>query len=73
MHQDSDNSIPQGGGTGSQAAMTRTDLRLGLPLRFGTNRGELALVVQNVGTPYQDFSPEFRFQRRAFITLRVEN
>lgn len=55
------------------AAMTRTDLRLGAPLRFGRNRGELALVVQNLGAPLQDFIPEFKFRRRAFVTLRVEN
>jgi hypothetical protein len=29
--------------------------------------------VQNLGSPYQDFAPEFKFQRRAFITLKVEN
>ena len=52
---------------------TRTDLRLALPLRFGVNRGELALVVQNLGSPYQDYAREFRFERRAFVTLRMEN
>ena len=72
-HQDSGKVTPQGAGYQHQLAMTRTDLRLGLPLRFGSNRGELALVVQNLGSPYQDFAPEFQFQRRAFVTLRVEN
>jgi iron complex outermembrane receptor protein len=42
-------------------------------MRFGSNRGELALVVQNLGAPYGDFAPNFQFQRRAFVTLRVEN
>lgn len=55
------------------AYMSRTDLRVGLPLRFGSNKGELALVVQNLGSPYLDFDPAFQFQRRAFVTLRVEN
>lgn len=73
MHQDSGAVTLQGSNDQSQVAMTRTDLRLGLPLRFGPNRGELALVVQNLGAPYQDFSPNFQFQRRAFVTLRVEN
>lgn len=73
MHQDSGTVTLQGAGFLDQVAMTRTDLRLGLPLRFGPNRGELALVVQNLGAPYQDFSPNFQFQRRAFVTLRVEN
>lgn len=72
MHQDNSTASPQGS-TGDPVAMTRTDLRLGLPLRFGTNRGELALVVQNLGTPYPDFDKNFQFQRRAFVTLRVEN
>lgn len=73
MLQDSGTVTLQGAGFLDQVAMTRTDLRLGLPLRFGPNRGELALVVQNLGAPYQDFSPNFQFQRRAFVTLRVEN
>ncbi len=72
-HQDSGVATLQGSGKDGQMAMTRTDLRLGLPLRFGANRGELALVVQNLGAPYADFSPNFQFQRRAFVTLRVEN
>lgn len=72
MHQDNSTASPQGS-TGDPVAMTRTDLRLGLPLRFGTNRGELALVVQNLGVPYPDLDKNFQFQRRAFVTLRVEN
>ena len=72
MHQDNSTASPQKS-TGDPVAMTRTDLRLGLPLRFGTNRGELALVVQNLGVPYPDFDKIFQFQRRAFVTLRVEN
>jgi len=72
MHQDNSTASPQKS-TGDSVAMTRTDLRLGLPLRFGANRGELALVVQNLGTPYPDFDKNFQFQRRAFVTLRVEN
>jgi iron complex outermembrane receptor protein len=48
-------------------------VRLGWPLRFGANRGEIALVAQNLGSPYADFAPEFTFQRRAFVTMRIEN
>lgn len=73
MHQDNGTAVTQDGGKDSAVAMTRTDLRLGMPLRFGNNRGEIALVVQNLGMPYADFSPNFQFQRRAFVTLRVEN
>jgi iron complex outermembrane receptor protein len=71
MHQD--NSAETLQGAAKAAAMTRTDLRLGLPLRFGAQKGEVALVVQNLGRPYQDFDPGFEFQRRAFVTLRLDN
>lgn len=73
MHQDSGTAATQDGGADSAVAMTRTDLRVGMPLRFGRNRGEVAVVVQNLGMPYADFSPNFQFERRAFVTLRVEN
>lgn len=73
MHQDSAAVMPQGGGVLGKLPMTRTDLRLAMPLRFGVNRGEVALVVQNLGQPTIDFSPEFTFQRRAFVTFRIEN
>jgi iron complex outermembrane receptor protein len=73
MHQDSGTVTLQGASYKDQVAMTRTDLRLGLPLRWGRHRGEVALVVQNLGMPYADFSPNFQFERRAFVTLRVEN
>jgi iron complex outermembrane receptor protein len=73
MHQDSGTMTLQGAGMDSQVAMTRTDLRLSAPLRFGAHHGELALVLQNLGAPYQDFTPGFQFERRAFVTLRVEN
>lgn len=72
MHQDSGTTAPQGSGA-DHVAMTRTDLRLSAPLRHGRQRGELALVVQNLGLPYLDFDKDFRFQRRAFVTLSVEN
>ena len=73
LHQDSGTVTPQGGGIDSKQAITRTDLRLGLPLRFGSKRGELALVVQNLGSPYQDYRKTFSFERRAFVTLQLEN
>ncbi len=72
MHQDNSTATLHGAGRGSQVAMTRTDLRLGWPLRFRTRSGEVAVVVQNLGTPYQDFKKIFEFQRRSFITLNLE-
>lgn len=62
----------QGSGLNKQA-MTRTDLRLSKALQWGNKRGELAWVVQNLGGPYLDFDRTFSFQRRAFVTLRLEN
>lgn len=72
-HQENSTSRGQGTGEPESARMRRTDLRLGVPLRAGRNRGELALVLQNLGSPYQDFAGEFEFQRRAFVTLQLEN
>jgi iron complex outermembrane receptor protein len=73
MHQDSGIATTQGAGDADLSAMTRTDVRLGLPLRWGARRGELALVLQNLGAPYQDFAKVFQFERRAFVSLRIEN
>lgn len=73
MHQDSGTVTLQGAGRFDQVAMTRTDLRLAAPLRLGQQRGELALVLQNLGSPYHDFAPTFAFGRRTFVTLRIQN
>lgn len=73
MHQDNGTTPLVGSGLGSQVAMTRTDLRVSKSLRWGARRGELALVLQNLGLPYQDYAPVFTFQRQAFVTLRLDN
>ena len=73
MHQNSSELTPQGGGIDSRRPISRTDMRLGFPLRFGSNRGELAMVVQNLGSPYTDYRKTFSFERRAFVTLQLEN
>jgi len=54
-------------------AMSRTDLRLAWPLRFGAKRGEVSFVVQNLGPAYQDFLPDFYFRRQAYVMLRLDN
>lgn len=71
-HQDSGTTFLQGAGS-YKRAMTRTDVRLGKTLRWGARRGELALVVQNLGEPYLDFDARSEFRRRAFLTLRLDN
>ena len=73
MHQDNSAAALTGSGSGSSVAITRTDLRLSKSLRWGNRRGEVALVVQNLGLPYPDFDPSFQFQRRAYLTLRVQD
>ncbi|MBK9440307.1 MAG: TonB-dependent receptor [Comamonadaceae bacterium] len=73
MHQDNGTAALVGSGSGSRVAMTRTDLRLARSLRWGSRRGEMALVVQNMGVPYPDFNSHFQFQRRAYLTLRLQD
>ena len=73
MHQNSSLAALPGYNFGGQRTSARTDVRLSTPLNFGAKKGEVALVVQNLGAPYADFSPRFQFERRAFITLRVEH
>lgn len=72
-HQDSSKVAPQGAGVASARPMSRTDVRLGIPMRWGRQTGEVALVVQNLESPYMEFDNLFRFERRAFVTLRIEN
>ena len=73
MHQNSGYVSLSGSHAGNLRDLNRTDLRLSAPLRLGAQRGEVALVVQNLGAPNADFFPQFQFERRAFVTLRVEN
>jgi iron complex outermembrane receptor protein len=71
-HQDIGRVSLQGSGS-YKLASSRTDLRLGKALQWGKQRGELALVVQNLGGSNRDFDIKFSFQRRAFVTLRLDN
>jgi len=54
-------------------AMSRTDVRLAKAMRLGGRRAEVSFVVQNLGVAYQDFFPDFRFRRQAYVMLRLEN
>jgi iron complex outermembrane receptor protein len=53
--------------------MSRTDVRLAWPLRWGARRGEVAFVVQNLGPANPDFVPEFTFRQQAYLMLKLEN
>ena len=54
-------------------AVNRTDLRVAKGLHWGARKGELSLVVQNIGPTYLDFDPNFQFVRQAYVMLRLEN
>ncbi|MES2878912.1 MAG: TonB-dependent receptor [Pseudomonadota bacterium] len=54
-------------------AMSRTDVRVGWPLRFGRQRGEVSFVVQNLGPANPDFQEAFYFRKQAFVMLKLEN
>jgi iron complex outermembrane receptor protein len=53
-------------------AHVRTDLRIAHSLRTAGTRGEIALVIQNLNHPYTDFVPDFLYERRAFVSLRLD-
>ena len=72
IHQEHGLRTLQGAGETSGTPARRTDLRLALPMHMDRHRGELALVVQNLGAPYQDFQPNFQFARRAFVSLSLD-
>ena len=54
-------------------AMHRTDLRVSKSLRLAGQRAEVAVVGQNLGANYSDFFPEFTFQQRVYVMLKVEH
>jgi hypothetical protein len=54
-------------------SMQRTDLRLAQDLRIAGKKAEFAVVVQNLGEPYQDGDWKFRFKQRAMLNLKIEN
>jgi iron complex outermembrane receptor protein len=59
--------------SGQLYSMSRWDLRVAKPLRFGPQKAEVALTVHNLGDPYLDGSVGYHFERRAMVTLRLEN
>ncbi|WP_395667444.1 TonB-dependent receptor plug domain-containing protein [Rhodoferax sp.] len=54
-------------------SVSRTDVRFAVPLRLGSKRGEWAITVQNIGSPYADYDPKrVSFQQRAFVSVSAE-
>lgn len=72
-HSDSRRWSSFGGSEDDAQGSQRTDLRLAKALRWGSRRGEIALVVQNMGSAYRDFKKEFLFHKQAYVTLRLED
>jgi iron complex outermembrane recepter protein len=60
-------------GNGKRYSFSRTDLRIGKQFRWGRNKAELAFTVQNLDLPYPDGDRKYSFDRRAMLSLRIEN
>lgn len=71
MHQQSED-IGLMSGNNQRYAVSRTDVRLAKALRLGKRGAELALTVQNLDQPSRDGDRKFFFDRRAFVSLRVD-
>jgi len=56
-----------------RGSLSRTDLRLAKSLHWAGHRGEVALTVQNAGGVMLDYSKDFSFQKRTFVTLRLQD
>ena len=71
MHQQADNISLIG--NQQLYATERTDLRVSKPMRLWGSKSELAFTVQNLGSPYKDSNKDFYFDRRVFVSLRIDN
>lgn len=71
MHQQSED-IGLMSGNNQRYALARTDVRMAKALRLGKQKAELAFTVQNLDQPYRDGDRKFLFDRRAFVSLRVD-
>jgi iron complex outermembrane recepter protein len=60
-------------GSDRRYSFGRTDLRIGKQFRIGRGKAELALTVQNLDVPYPDGDRKYAFDRRATVSLRIEN
>lgn len=54
-------------------SMTRNDIRVAYAMNLGRRtRAELALLVQGIGRPQQDFDKDYWFDQRAWLSLQLE-
>jgi iron complex outermembrane receptor protein len=54
-------------------SLARTDLRLAKGVKWGIYRGEISLVVQNIGAAYPDYKQNYLFERQAYVSLRLHD
>ena len=74
MHQQAEDVALMSSSTDQGLSSTqRTDVRLAKDFRIAGKKAALALVVQNLDTPSQDGDRYFYFQRRAMLSLKIEN
>lgn len=71
MHQQSED-IGLMSGNSQRYAVARTDARVAKALHIGKHKAELALTVQNLDQAHRDGDRKFFFDRRAFVSLRVD-
>ncbi|MDQ1363466.1 MAG: iron complex outerrane recepter protein [Pseudomonadota bacterium] len=53
-------------------AYHRLDARLARHFRVGQDKGEIALIAQNMNNKYQDFQTENELRDRIFVELKIE-
>lgn len=53
-------------------SVARTDVRVSKPFLLGRHKAEVSLTLQNLDKPYRDGDWKFMFDRRAFVSLQVE-
>ena len=58
---------------GQLMPVRRVDLRASKGFKFGRNRLEASIAVQNLGAPMPDGDKKFLFEQRAIVGLRLEN
>ncbi len=59
-------------GNNQRYTLARTDVRIAKAFRLAQHKAELALTVQNLDQPYRDGDRKFFFDRRAFVSLRMD-
>lgn len=54
-------------------SVSRTDVRVAKPFKWGRHKAEVSLTVQNLDQPHRDGDKKFMFDRRAFLSFQLEH